>query len=71
MNCILFGKVSTPAKTFILPDLIDEALHSLSVVLLVKQAVVVAGTSSFKQIHVDGMTHKMIAACGGFYNGAL
>ena len=69
MNRVTRAKVSTPAKFRIVPDTRDEARHTLKLGWWVYQAFAVAQNVTFIQIHVNGMTHQVVAIDGWGDNG--
>lgn len=70
MNWIWFAEDTPPAKACILRDLLDKALDSFEVVLLVEQTTRIAETIPVSQIHVDSVTHEMVTAFCRFIHGA-
>lgn len=65
MDRIRSGKVTSPAKRWILPDFGDEALHTRALFVYITQAFAVTKAWAVNQIHVNCMANKVIADFGG------
>lgn len=64
MDRVLWVKLSTPTKTRIVSDTGNKTLYTFKLSWWMHQAFAVAQNFAFIQIHVNRMTHQVIAVHG-------